>query len=83
LDYRGARYYDSEYGRFLSVDPEANIYPSISSYVYVADNPIIFVDPDGKKIKFADKFWGSLDKMSKGWYWKSWDFFIYDFPRGI
>jgi len=35
------------------------------------------------KIKFADKFWGSLDKMSKGWYWKTWDFFIYDFPRGI
>ena len=35
------------------------------------------------KIKFADKFWGSLDKMDKGWYWKMWDFFIYDFPKGI
>ncbi|MCJ8291346.1 MAG: RHS repeat-associated core domain-containing protein [Flavobacteriales bacterium] len=49
LDYRGARYYDSEVSRFLSLDPKARDYPSLSNYIYVADNPIAFIDPDGKK----------------------------------
>jgi len=39
--------------RFLSVDPEARAYPSISPYVYSLNNPIKFVDPDGRKVKFA------------------------------
>ena len=37
------------------------------------------------KIKFADSFWESLDKMDKRgrWYWKAWDFLIYDIPNGV
>ena len=37
------------------------------------------------KIKFADSFWESLDKMNKRerWYWKAWDFLIYDIPNGV
>jgi len=50
LDYRGARYYDSDVARFLSLDPLASDYPSWSDYCYVAGNPIVFVDPDGKDI---------------------------------
>lgn len=48
LDYRGARYYDSDLGRFLSLDPMAVNYPSLSDYNYVAGKPVMFVDPDGK-----------------------------------
>lgn len=41
---------------FLSVDPEADMYPSISSYAYVADNPIMYIDPDGKEIILQGTF---------------------------
>ena len=50
LDYRGARYYDSDVARFLSLDPKAAKYPMLSPYNYVAGNPIVLVDPDGKEI---------------------------------
>ncbi len=48
FDYRGARFYDAEVGRFLSLDPLAVDYPSWSDYSYVMGNPVIFIDPDGK-----------------------------------
>src|SRR5690606_30107790 len=49
LDF-GARIYDSRLGIWLSVDPYFNKPHNvpISPYVYVANNPIIFLDPDGK-----------------------------------
>ena len=46
----GARYYDSDLSVWLSVDPMADKYPSLSPYAYVANNPVILVDPDGNKI---------------------------------
>jgi RHS repeat-associated protein len=47
LDYRGARYYDSEYGRFLGIDPLMGMYPSWSPYGYVWCNPAQVIDPWG------------------------------------
>jgi uncharacterized protein RhaS with RHS repeats len=44
-----ARYYESAIGRFTSVDPLAEKYYSISPYAYVANNPLKFIDPDGKQ----------------------------------
>ena len=35
---------------WLSVDPMASKYPSLSPYVYCADNPIKLVDPNGEEI---------------------------------
>lgn len=37
------------------------------------------------KVKFADSFWESLERISKRerWYWKAWDFLIYDIPNGV
>ena len=43
LHYFGARYYDSNLGRFTRVDPV----PSEPAYQYVANNPMNFVDPTG------------------------------------
>ena len=34
---------------WLSVDPMADNYPSISPYAYCAWNPVKLVDPDGRK----------------------------------
>jgi len=48
LDYRGARYYDADVARFLSLDPAAMQFPTFSAYNYVAGNPIMFIDPDGR-----------------------------------
>ncbi|HEY0976669.1 MAG TPA: RHS repeat-associated core domain-containing protein [Flavobacteriales bacterium] len=48
LDYRGARYYDSDVARFLSLDPLAADYASWSPYNYVLGDPIRLVDPDGR-----------------------------------
>ena len=52
--YYGARYYDPRISIFVSVDPLAEKYPSVSSYVYCLNNPILFVDPDGRDIVFAE-----------------------------
>ena len=45
--YFGARYYSSDLSIWLSVDPMSEKYPSLSPYVYCADNPIKLVDPNG------------------------------------
>ena len=47
LDYRGARFYDSDIGRFLSLDPNASNYPNYNDYCYVMGNPVILVDMNG------------------------------------
>ena len=48
FSYFGARYYDSDLsGLFLSVDPMADKYPSISPYAYCMWNPVKLVDPNG------------------------------------
>ncbi len=46
FDFRGARYYDSNIARFLSVDPLAADYTAWSPYNYVLGNPVRYVDPD-------------------------------------
>jgi RHS repeat-associated protein len=57
LHYAGARYYMSALGRFGSIDPLADDYPSHSPYHYAANNPIRMADPTGK-------FW--VDRVFEG-----------------
>jgi RHS repeat-associated protein len=51
LDY-GARMYMADVGRWDVVDPLTDKYESISSYCYVANNPVSLIDPDGQKIYY-------------------------------
>ncbi|MDD4712327.1 MAG: toxin TcdB middle/N-terminal domain-containing protein [Bacteroidales bacterium] len=48
LYYYGARYMDPRTSVWLSVDPLAEKYPRVSSYVYCHDNPVKYIDPDGR-----------------------------------
>ena len=50
LSYIGSRYYNSDLSIWLSVDPMAGKYPSLSPYTYCADNPVRLVDPNGEEI---------------------------------
>lgn len=68
LYYYGARYYDPRLSLWISTDPLQEKYPHINSYCYTANNPILFVDPDGKAIikgavaafKYAKRVWNVL-----------------------
>ncbi|MCI0626259.1 MAG: hypothetical protein L0387_32215, partial [Acidobacteria bacterium] len=56
LDYFGARHYSSGLGRFVQVDPITPLGNRMSDpqrwnmYVYTRNNPLIFVDPDGREL---------------------------------
>jgi RHS repeat-associated protein len=54
-NYYGARYYDSEKLSWLSVDPMSDKYPSLSPYVYCANNPVKLIDPNGEEIWVSDQ----------------------------
>ena len=53
LDYMLARSYAYDVGRFLRPDPMQGEYPGISPYAYAANNPLKFVDPDGRTPAFV------------------------------
>jgi len=48
------RQYDPRIGRWLSVDPLAHEFPWSSPYVAFNNNPIVFIDPDGRAAVNAD-----------------------------
>ena len=53
LDWRvndfGARMYDPVLGRWGSVDPKAAKFAFQSPFVYCNNNPIYYIDPDGRE----------------------------------
>ncbi|MEL6969939.1 MAG: RHS repeat-associated core domain-containing protein, partial [Bacteroidota bacterium] len=59
----GARYFDPAVARWGQVDPLAEQYAPISPYAYVANNPIIFLDPDGMRIDVS----GIMESHPEQW----------------
>ena len=49
LHYFKARYYDSDLGKFTSIDPV----PTEPAYAYVRNNPLKFVDPTGRETQLV------------------------------
>ncbi len=64
--YYGARYYEPKVSLWIGVDPLAEKYPSMSPFVYCANNPIRFLDPDGNEIVDANGKKITYSK-EKGW----------------
>ena len=76
FSYFGSRYYSSDLSIWLSVDPQASKYPSLSPYVYCANNPIKLVDPNGEWIPGLDDDGNVTYTAEKG---DSYDTFIKQF----
>lgn len=72
LDY-GARMYNHKLGRWTGMDLLSEKYYSVSPYAYCLNNPIKYLDPDGKVIRDAkghqmwkDNDWTSYANSSQG-----------------
>ncbi len=44
----GARFYDPQIGRWTTPDPHADRYYQWSPFIYVYNNPVNAIDPDGR-----------------------------------
>jgi RHS repeat-associated protein len=69
LYYYGARYYDPRVSLWLGVDPLAEKYPNVGGYVYCVENPVKFVDPDGRYpvIRITKQLAGNAAQRVIGW----------------
>ena len=76
LYFMRARYYSADAGVFLSTDPVKNIGPGWkpNTYVYVANNPLRYVDSNGEWLTYAAAFvegvkegivWGVIDQTTE------------------
>ena len=52
----GARIYDPRLGQWLSLDPLVTKYPALTPYGFCSNNPIIFIDFDGKDFVLSTNY---------------------------
>lgn len=57
----GARNYDAALGRWMNIDPMAENYSTNSPYNYTINNPVYFVDPDGKQVDISYVYQKNVD----------------------
>jgi RHS repeat-associated protein len=71
LDYFDARYYGSRLGRFATADPVTNAKAAFvnpqrwNRYAYVRNNPLRYVDRDGRDVSIAVSFSGSFSAKER------------------
>lgn len=68
--YHGARYYEEDLARYMSVDPLAMEYQAWSTYCYVLANPVKLTDPTGKGV---NDWVARTSTDSKGVKHKTWE----------
>jgi RHS repeat-associated protein len=56
----GARTYMNRLGKFMSTDPLKSKFPNQSSYIYAGNNPILYIDLDGKEQRPASFYQGRV-----------------------
>ena len=74
LYYLQTRYYDPETGRFLSADGisylNAKISNGLNLYAYCRNNPVIYIDDNGRKpeVNIGVDIWAIFNKNGSVWY---------------
>ena len=61
----GARYYNPNIGRFLTIDRYAEKYYMLTPYQYAANNPIKYIDVNGDSLNIAEQYREQMNQILK------------------
>lgn len=76
LVYMKARFYDPSLGRFYSSDPvdfRVSDATSFNKYIYAANNPLKYIDPNGESIFLAQSMLSAVKAGVAGYHYDGWE----------